>query len=97
MRGKYNERKKTDHHPQGVHFIYSLAELISNSCKRYICCWLRLRLRNILRDEKSVTFNVEKEPTIAGKLQGIRGQYLLIRDKALNIRKYSGFGVLLEF
>ncbi len=45
---------------------------------------------------KATTFNPEKEPQLRGKLQGIRGQYLLIDEKAINIRKYIGYEVAFE-
>ncbi len=35
-------------------FIDYITESVSIFCERYICCWLRLRLRDILRDEMSV-------------------------------------------
>jgi len=46
--------------------------------------------------EKAVVHQPEKEPVISGALEGIRGQYLFIGGKAINIRKYSGYEVGLE-
>jgi hypothetical protein len=43
--------------------------------------------------QKAKVFNAEKEKVISGKLNGIRGQYLLIDDRAINIRKYQGYEV----
>jgi len=43
--------------------------------------------------EKAVTHQPLKKPEIEGKLQGVKGQYLFIGDRALNIRKYQGHQV----
>lgn len=43
--------------------------------------------------EKASSYNLDKDPQVQGKLNGIRGQYLLIGDKAINIRKYTGYQV----
>lgn len=42
--------------------------------------------------EKAKTWDLEKE-SAKGVLYGIRGQYLLIGDKGINIRKYQGYKV----
>jgi hypothetical protein len=41
------------------------------------------------------TWDLDKTPTVSGELTGIRGQYLLIGDKGLNVRKFQGY--LVEF
>lgn len=44
---------------------------------------------------KSLSF--DKTPEIEGKLLGIKGQYLLLdNDRVLNIRKHTGYHVMLE-
>ena len=43
--------------------------------------------------EKAVTIDLEKEPRINGSLDGIRGQYLFISGRAINIWKFSGYEV----
>ncbi len=40
---------------------------------------------------KSTTF--DKETTVAGRLVGIKGQYLLFEDQVINIRKHSGYKI----
>lgn len=40
--------------------------------------------------------NLDKTHDVAGVLNGIKGQYLMIGDGVINIRKYSGYGVDLE-
>jgi hypothetical protein len=43
--------------------------------------------------EKISTFNFDKEPLVEGILLGIKGQYLLFADGALNIRKFTAYEV----
>ena len=46
--------------------------------------------------EKVKSFNFDKTPEIEGKLNGIKGQYLILDTGVLNIRKYTGYNVQLE-
>ncbi|MFN4105096.1 DUF2797 domain-containing protein [Acinetobacter johnsonii] len=41
--------------------------------------------------EKIKSHNLDKTPVIRGKLQGIKGQYLILDTSVINIRKYSGY------
>ena len=41
--------------------------------------------------EKIKSHNLDKTPVIRGKLQGIKGQYLIMDTGVINIRKYSGY------
>ena len=41
--------------------------------------------------EKVKSHNLDKTPVIRGKLQGIKGQYLILDTGVINIRKYSGY------
>lgn len=43
--------------------------------------------------DKVVSHNVEKTPLISGRLQGIKGQYLILDTGVINLRKYSGYQV----
>ena len=45
---------------------------------------------------KATTHNLDKNPRVEGRLQGIRGQYLLLDTGAINIRKYSAYQVQLS-
>ena len=45
---------------------------------------------------KAKSFNAAKQPLLSGVLQGIRGQYLLFDEVAINIRKYQGYEVNLQ-
>ena len=46
--------------------------------------------------EKISTFNFDKEPLVEGELLGIKGQYLLFAEGALNIRKFTAYEVELS-
>lgn len=41
--------------------------------------------------EKVKSHNLDKTPIIRGKLQGIKGQYLIMDTGVINIRKYTGY------
>jgi hypothetical protein len=42
------------------------------------------------------SFNLDKTPTIAGTLMGIKGQYLIFDTGVINLRKYGGYQVALS-
>lgn len=42
---------------------------------------------------KVKSFNFDKEASVSGVLQGIKGQYLLLDTGVINIRKFSGYEV----
>ena len=44
---------------------------------------------------KSLTF--DKQPSVSGTLMGIKGQYLILDTGVLNIRKFSGYKVQVDF
>lgn len=46
---------------------------------------------------KASTWNLDRQPEVRGHLKGIRGQYLFIGDKAINIRKYEGYEVIFSY
>lgn len=46
--------------------------------------------------EKISTLNLDKTPAYQGILQGIKGQYWMIGDKVINIRKFSGYEVTIS-
>jgi hypothetical protein len=41
--------------------------------------------------EKVKSHNLDKTPSIEGVLLGIKGQYLILDNGVINIRKYSGY------
>lgn len=43
--------------------------------------------------EKVSSFNLDKDPIAEGKLQGIKGQYLILDTGVINIRRYGGYEV----
>lgn len=47
--------------------------------------------------EKIKSLNFDKQPEIEGTLQGIKGQYLILDTGVLNIRKFSGYNINVEF
>ena len=46
--------------------------------------------------EKIKSHNLDKTPKIRGKLQGIKGQYLLLDTGVINIRKYTGYEIAIR-
>lgn len=47
--------------------------------------------------EKIKSLNFDKQAEIEGTLQGIKGQYLILDTGVLNIRKFSGYNIQLDF
>lgn len=45
--------------------------------------------------DKVKSFNLDKTPTIAGTLMGIKGQYLIFDTGVINMRKYGGYHLTL--
>ncbi len=46
---------------------------------------------------KIKSLNFDKQPQIEGKLSGIKGQYLILDGGVLNIRKFSGYNLSIDF
>lgn len=47
--------------------------------------------------EKIKSLNFDKQPEIEGVLKGIKGQYLILDTGVLNIRKFSGYNIAVDF
>ncbi len=45
---------------------------------------------------KISSFNLDKNPVVEGRLDAIKGQYLIMDTGVINIRKYAGYLVSLE-
>ncbi|WP_426992257.1 DUF2797 domain-containing protein [Methylomonas sp. CM2] len=45
---------------------------------------------------KVKSFNMDKDPSVAGTLLGIKGQYLIFDNGVINIRKYAGYEIEVE-
>ncbi len=45
--------------------------------------------------EKVTSLNLEKQPEIEGELRGIKGQYLILDQGVINLRKYGGYAISL--
>lgn len=46
---------------------------------------------------KIVSHNLDKNPRVEGVLQGLKGQYLLLDTGVINLRKFTGYEVSLNF
>lgn len=46
--------------------------------------------------EKISTLDFDKTPVISGTLQGIKGQYLIFEHGVINMRKYTGYELVIE-
>ncbi|WP_374296218.1 DUF2797 domain-containing protein [Acinetobacter sp.] len=46
--------------------------------------------------QKITSHNLDKTPIIEGTLQGIKGQYLIMDTGVINIRKYTGYEIVLR-
>ena len=47
--------------------------------------------------DKIASFNFDKEATVEGVLQGIKGQYLIFDSGVINLRRFSGYEVAVSF
>lgn len=45
---------------------------------------------------KITSFNLDKNPLVEGRLDAIKGQYLIFDNGVINLRKYGGYRVALE-
>lgn len=46
--------------------------------------------------ERFQSHDLDKEPLLAGTLLGIKGQYLMLDERVINIRKYTGYEIELS-
>jgi len=46
--------------------------------------------------EKISSFNLDKEPLVNGRLMGIKGQYLILDNGVINIRKFTSYAVTVK-
>jgi hypothetical protein len=54
----------------------------------------RFRYPVLVYPEKVKSFNLDKTPGAGGHLQGIKGQYLVFDTGVINLRKYTGYQVV---
>ena len=47
--------------------------------------------------DKVKAFNLDKEPVVEGRLVGIKGQYLILDTGVLNLRKYGGYRLAIDY
>jgi hypothetical protein len=57
---------------------------------------LRLDYPALQYPVKINSFNLDRQPLVEGKLNAIKGQYLLLDNGVINIRKYGGYQVSME-
>ena len=57
---------------------------------------LRLDYPALHYPDKVTSFNLDKTPLVEGRLDAIKGQYLILDNGVINIRKYGGYLVRLE-
>ncbi|MCP4389959.1 MAG: DUF2797 domain-containing protein [Gammaproteobacteria bacterium] len=57
---------------------------------------LRLDFPALRYPVKITSFNLDKQPVVEGRLEAIKGQYLLLDNGVINIRKYGGYLVGME-
>ena len=43
--------------------------------------------------EKITSYNLDKDPVVEGKLEGIKGQYLILDTGVINLRRFTGYEV----
>ena len=46
---------------------------------------------------KISSFNLDKTPEVSGQLVGVKGQYLIFDNGVINLRKYTGYSLAVEF
>ncbi len=73
----------------------NIVSLLPASFQQYVCIdniITHIEYPHISFPIKVTSIDMEKNPSISGKLTAIKGQYLILNDeKAINIRKYGGY------
>jgi hypothetical protein len=54
---------------------------------------LRLNYPVQVQPERLQSHDLDKEPELSGPLLGIKGQYLMVGERVINIRKYTGYEI----
>ncbi len=57
---------------------------------------LSLKYPALAYPQKVTSFNFDKNPVVEGRLNAIKGQYLILDSGVINIRKFAGYLVSLE-
>lgn len=81
---------------------YQLLEHIPRAYEKYLIAPNELKEQNLEFPvveflKKAKTHNFDKTPNITSKLQGIKGQYLIFENTAINFRKYQGYQIKFEY
>ncbi|NTV03512.1 DUF2797 domain-containing protein, partial [bacterium] len=56
----------------------------------------RFRYPVLHHPAKVASFNLDREPTAGGVLDGIKGQYLIFDQGVINARKYAGYRIVVS-
>ena len=56
----------------------------------------RFRYPVLAYPQKVKSFNLDRDPVAGGELQGIKGQYLVFAGGVINLRKYTGYRVVVR-
>ncbi len=57
---------------------------------------IELEYPSLAWPQKIVSFNLDKQPVVEGKLIAVKGQYLILDTGVINIRKYGGYLVAID-
>jgi len=57
---------------------------------------LRLHYPVRVHPRRVVSLNLEKQPCVEGVLLGVKGQYLILNQGVLNVRRHAGYEVCVE-
>ena len=47
--------------------------------------------------DKVKALNLDKDPVVEGRLVGIKGQYMILDTGVLNLRKYGGYRLAMDY
>ena len=109
-RTDWRKMLKADAQPQDLKSIRDAlldkcADEIANIQSQYDADAIQLVDENVVEinypieeyPEKIKSLNFDKQPLIEGTLLGIKGQYLILDTGVLNIRKFSGYNIDVNF
>lgn len=81
---------------------FELYEHIPRAFEKYLIAPDKLNLQTLNFPvnkflDKAKTYNLDKNQKLNSVLQGIKGQYLIFNDFAINFRKYQGYQIEIDF
>ena len=102
MPDRTNWRKLVTSEPEPVDLEAAAGracEMVAKKMRQYLIAErepVRLAYPVLNYPAKARSVNLAKEKEVSGILEGIRGQYLFVSGRAINIRRHSGFEVELQ-